>query len=584
VPVLDVLRTETPRPRAVREYRHAGRLAVTTVCVASFIGRADTGLVAFSLPAIQRDFGAPLAATQWVSLSYLLAVAGLVVLVGHVAEAAGGKLIFFHGFVVLTVASAACGLAPSLGTLIASRMLQAVGAAMLQGGGYLVLVKRVPGQELRAAVGVQGMAQALGLAAGPAIGGLILASVGWRWVFLINVPVGCAGVLAARYLLPRTRERASTCPIDHAGLLWRTVFLLAMLLAITSVSGLTLFSGAPEVIAGVCVLSGALLWVRNRRTRRLLQPPPRPVNVAWAGRVSGYAALSAPLVLFSQVYAAHAVHPAVAGLTVAALPAGFAVAVLTGWLTRYSSGHSRAVASAASVVCVATAGGLAISPWATQVSGLLLTGLGMGLGVLITANSAAISAPLCDKRAPGRTRSWAGSREVGMALGVVAVTLCLHLSGRSASDPAGARVSLAVLALAALIAGATLLPPTSRKPPVPATDETAPDARFLLANERTFLAWSRTALALVAAGLAIVQLLHPFPGVPWGRHLLGVSLITLGAVVAAVGYLELRRNQRALHRHEPLPRSALPKILTVAITSIAIVSAVVLVISAVHGQ
>lgn len=115
-----------------------------------------------------------------------------------------------------------------------------------------------------------------------------------------------------------------------------------------------------------------------------------------------------------------------------------------------------------------------------------------------------------------------------------------------------------------------------------AAAETTPDARFLLANERTFLAWSRTALALVAAGLATVQLLRPFPGVPWGRHLLGVSLIALGATVAAVGYRELRRNQRALHQDRPLPPSALPKILAIAVTAISAAAAVVLVISAVR--
>src|ERR1700739_4442241 len=88
-----------------------------------------------------------------------------------------------------------------------------------------------------------------------------------------------------------------------------------------------------------------------------------------------------------------------------------------------------------------------------------------------------------------------------------------------------------------------------------------PDPRFTFANERTFLAWSRTALALVVAGLAIVQLLPPFPGVPVGRHLLALPLIALGAVLAVVAYTEWVRNQRALRRGEPMPRSVLPWIL-----------------------
>jgi putative membrane protein len=107
-----------------------------------------------------------------------------------------------------------------------------------------------------------------------------------------------------------------------------------------------------------------------------------------------------------------------------------------------------------------------------------------------------------------------------------------------------------------------------------------PDARFTLANERTFLAWSRTALALVVAGLGIIQLLPPFPGVPWGRHVLGVPLIVLGAVVPAAAYAEWQRNQAALRRGRSLPRSVLPRILAVAIVAVGVLSAVVVLIAA----
>jgi len=111
-------------------------------------------------------------------------------------------------------------------------------------------------------------------------------------------------------------------------------------------------------------------------------------------------------------------------------------------------------------------------------------------------------------------------------------------------------------------------------------DGTEPDPRFTFANERTFLAWSRTALALVVAGLAIVQLLPPFPGVPVGRHLLGVPLIVLGAVLAVAAYAEWVHNQRALRHGKPLPRSVMPWILAATITGMAIISAVILLASA----
>src|ERR1700758_3050114 len=107
-----------------------------------------------------------------------------------------------------------------------------------------------------------------------------------------------------------------------------------------------------------------------------------------------------------------------------------------------------------------------------------------------------------------------------------------------------------------------------------------PDPRFTFANERTFLAWSRTALALVVAGLGIVQLLPPFPGVPWGRHVLGLPLIVFGAVVAVTAYREWTRSQWAMRHEQPLPRSVMPVIMAVIIAAMAVVSAVVVLASA----
>jgi inner membrane protein YidH len=122
---------------------------------------------------------------------------------------------------------------------------------------------------------------------------------------------------------------------------------------------------------------------------------------------------------------------------------------------------------------------------------------------------------------------------------------------------------------------------TSESPPAPAeaSDGSEPDARFTFANERTFLAWSRTALALVIGGLAIVQLLPPFPGVPWGRHVIGTPLIVLGGAVSVISYLEWQANQRALRRGEPLSRTRLPQILAVAIAGIALVAAALALLS-----
>jgi putative membrane protein len=121
---------------------------------------------------------------------------------------------------------------------------------------------------------------------------------------------------------------------------------------------------------------------------------------------------------------------------------------------------------------------------------------------------------------------------------------------------------------------------TDSRDPEPDDDGTEPDPRYTFANERTFLAWSRTALALIVAGLGIIQLLPPFPGVPWGRHLLGVPLIVFGAVVAVSAYVEWVKSQWAMRHGKPLPRSVMPKILTVVVFVMAVISAVVVLVSA----
>lgn len=113
-------------------------------------------------------------------------------------------------------------------------------------------------------------------------------------------------------------------------------------------------------------------------------------------------------------------------------------------------------------------------------------------------------------------------------------------------------------------------------PSRPGDAGTEPDARFTLANERTFLAWSRTALALVIGGLAIAQLLPPFPGLPWGRRLIAVPLIMLGGSVSAVSYLEWHRNQQSLRHGRPMRQTRLPLIVAIAVAAIAVVATVLI--------
>ena len=197
---------EPARPAAIREHPLAPWFAVATVCFGAFMGQLDASIVTVAFPALQRQFGTGLAATQWVSLAYLLVLTALLVPAGRWSDRAGRKLLYLYGFVVFSAASAACGLAPSLGVLIALRLVQAAGAALLQANSVALVVTSVPARTRRAALGVQAAAQAVGLACGPVVGGVLVGTVGWRWVFLINVPVGLLAVLAGWYLLPRTRR------------------------------------------------------------------------------------------------------------------------------------------------------------------------------------------------------------------------------------------------------------------------------------------------------------------------------------------------------------------------------------------
>jgi len=119
-------------------------------------------------------------------------------------------------------------------------------------------------------------------------------------------------------------------------------------------------------------------------------------------------------------------------------------------------------------------------------------------------------------------------------------------------------------------------PPESGATPARGTDR-APDVRFSFANERTFLAWNRTSLAMVTAGLAITQLLPPFK-VPGGRRMIGLPLIAMGTLVAIVSFFQWQRNERAMRKGEPLPTSVLPA-LVAAVVALSAVIALVLVVA-----
>ncbi|MGO8891976.1 MAG: MFS transporter, partial [Streptosporangiaceae bacterium] len=224
---------EQARPAVVRESRRAPWLAVSVVCFGAFMGQLDASIVTITFPAMERDFSVPVAAVQWVSLVYLLGLIAMLAPAGRLGDAVGRKLVYTYGFAVFTVASAACGLAPSLGALVALRLIQAIGAAMLQANSVALVTTSAPKARMRFALGIQAGAQSVGLALGPTLGGLLTTTVGWRAVYWVNVPVGIAAVVAGRYLLPRTRQFSRPEKFDWPGTLLLVTWTSALLLALS---------------------------------------------------------------------------------------------------------------------------------------------------------------------------------------------------------------------------------------------------------------------------------------------------------------------------------------------------------------
>jgi MFS family permease len=309
-PAVVMLLREPARPALVREHRLAPWFAVGTVCFGAFMGQLDASIVTLAFPALQRQFGVSLAGVQWVALAYLLALVALLVPVGRWSDRYGRKLVYLYGFVVFAGASAACGLAPSLPALVGLRVIQAAGAAMLQANSVALVATSAPAGRRRAALGIQAAAQALGLALGPVVGGLLVASAGWRWIFFVNVPVGVIAVLAGWFLLPRTRQLAHGRGADPLGMTLLALTAVGLLVAVSSLSGLGLpfLALAGSAAAAAAAPAGLMIWWERRSPAPLIDLPllaAAGIAPALGGALCVYLVLFGPLVLLPQTLAAH---------------------------------------------------------------------------------------------------------------------------------------------------------------------------------------------------------------------------------------------------------------------------------------
>ena len=463
---------EQARPAVIRESRLAPWLAVSVVCFGAFMGQLDASIVTITFPAMERDFSVPVAAVQWVSLIYLLGLIAMLAPAGRLGDAVGRKLMYTYGFAVFTVASAACGLAPSLGVLVALRLIQAIGAAMLQANSVALVTTSAPKVRMRFALGVQAGAQSVGLALGPTLGGLLITTVGWRAVYWVNVPVGIAAVVAGRYLLPRTRQLSRPEKFDWPGTLLLVAWASALLLVLSAASGLSLPTWLAALFAALALAGAAAFIRREGSTGHPLIPVwllrSRPLALALLGAACGYLTLFGPLVLIPQVLGHTST--ARAGLLLSALPLGFGLAALLGDVVLPKAwGDRRRGFAGALLTCAVMCAATVVPVTQATVAGQLALA-GLGLGIFVPANNTVIMRSTADSSASLVGGLVSMARGIGTTFGISLMALALHVGTQSyqagnhgyAPQPGypgaeQARPAFIVLAVAAATAAAIAL-------------------------------------------------------------------------------------------------------------------------------
>ncbi len=398
---------------------------VGTVCLGAFMGQLDASIATLVMPTLRLVFHERMADVEWVAIAYLLAMVGLVVMFGRLADMFGRKEMYTLGFVVFTAGSVACGASGHLETLILARVAQALGAAMLQANSVAIITQAVDKSELGRAIGVQGAAQAVGLSVGPALGGVLIAMLGWRWIFYINLPVGIVGTLSAWLILPASEQQGSTEPFDWLGLALFAPSVALLMYAITQ--GEMQGWGSPEIVS-LLALSPVLLALFLLHERRSAFPmvdlglfADRRFTAGIAAGLLSYAVLFGALFVI-PVFLERGLRrgPESTGLTVTAVPFMLAlIAPVAGRLadrfgSRGLTGGGMAVAALALLL-------LDEVPPGAELPLVAALGLfGLGLGAFTPPNNAAIMGA-----APRHRLGVAGgilnmTRGLGTTVGVVA--------------------------------------------------------------------------------------------------------------------------------------------------------------------
>ncbi|CAL9273891.1 Multidrug resistance protein Stp [Streptomyces sp. SudanB5_2050] len=408
------------------EPSHRRRMLVLAICCMSLlIVSIDNTILNVALPAVQRDLHASTSGLQWAIDAYTLVLAALLMLAGSTADRIGRKRVFMTGLVVFTLGSLLCSLAPDLSSLVAFRMIQAVGGSMLNPVAMSIITNTFTDPRERArAIGVWGAVVGISMAAGPLVGGLLVESVGWRSIFWVNLPVGLAALLLTLRFVPESRAPKARRP-DPLGQLMVIVLFGSLTYAIIEAPNAGLGAVLPFAATALAALLG-LLFYEPRRAEPLIDLRffrSAPFSGATVIAVSAFAALGGFLFLstlyLQNVRGLSALHAGLWMLPMA-VPT-FLCAPLAGRLVG-SRGPRLPLLVAGGALTVS---GVLFAAFEAETSnltrflGYVLFGVGFGF----------VNAPITNTAVSGMPRAQAGvaaavastSRQLGQTLGVAVV-------------------------------------------------------------------------------------------------------------------------------------------------------------------
>ena len=274
-PVTTTQAAQNAAPLGAPDRERRPWLLMVVLSVAQFMVILDATVVNVALPSIARSLSFPAGGLQWVVTAYVLASGGLVLLGGRAADVAGRRRIFLSGLAFFTTASLASGIAPTAGALIAARAGQGLGAALLTPAALSIITTSYAGAQRAAALGVWGAIGGAGAAVGVLAGGILTTWLGWRSVFLVNVPVGAAAGLLSLHLVPRQRPQHRVVrQLDLPGAALAVAGLVTVAYALTGAPAYGWGSARTLSLLALALALLAGFAAAERSARRPLVPAP----------------------------------------------------------------------------------------------------------------------------------------------------------------------------------------------------------------------------------------------------------------------------------------------------------------------